>query len=278
MANFLKLNGAQPAVKRPFRLSDLQNIWEALTSLFAPQGSASPTRIVSGFSRIFNEANLRTEYTSGVVSYNGQLYLYDPAAGLGTILPTSAVVFAEVASADTRTLANGDQIDFSTKFVCGASIPSSMTIISSTTVSATDFAQQIETFKTFVGYSDSLVVAGEESREYNYEENTVSLNTGLAYLLDPLKPYSLRAVLTGTGGSSATFVMSLPTASSVASYPKFLNITIQNSTNDAKSVTVGSKNISLPTAKSAIAIITRVYNPAQQAYAYVCTDLSILDF
>jgi hypothetical protein len=72
------LNPAVPNVKRPFRIEDLQEIWDGLNNAVAsdsigPQGE--PRLIfVSGFVEDMQSGIL----SAGVVAYGGKLYYYDP--------------------------------------------------------------------------------------------------------------------------------------------------------------------------------------------------------
>jgi hypothetical protein len=132
--SFLQINSASPEQKRPFRLSDIQNIWDGIKSLFKAI-SGQDFRIISGFDLV------NGVYTSGTVWYNGELYEYN--RGTNPITPsTASVQFARIAQ-DNRTLQNGTIQPFSYKYVCGSNI--------SAGESFTDFAANIEKYKTFLG-------------------------------------------------------------------------------------------------------------------------------
>ena len=65
----LKINDEVAGVKRPFRLEDLQNVWDALGSVCERSGEAA---VVKGFEKRSNNT-----WGSGVLYYQGALYFYD---------------------------------------------------------------------------------------------------------------------------------------------------------------------------------------------------------
>ena len=73
MSGIKTINSANPGLKRPFRLSDLQNVWDGLTEALASEtlNSATPIKIVSGLHVIGRKL------TPGVIAYNGKLYYYE---------------------------------------------------------------------------------------------------------------------------------------------------------------------------------------------------------
>lgn len=73
MSGIKTINSANPGLKRPFRLSDLQNVWDGLTEALASEtlNSATPIKIVSGLHVIGGELS------PGVIAYNGKLYYYE---------------------------------------------------------------------------------------------------------------------------------------------------------------------------------------------------------
>lgn len=132
---FLQINNANPSEKRPFRLSDIQDIWNGIKSLFQAI-SGQNFRIISGFD-LENGT-----YTSGTVWYNGELYEYDRNAYPITE-STTRVSFARVAQ-DNRTLGDGSIQPFSYKYVCGGDSLNS-------TVGFTYFVRDIEKYKSYLG-------------------------------------------------------------------------------------------------------------------------------
>lgn len=73
MSGIKTINSAKPGLKRPFRLSDLQNVWDGLTEALASEtlNSATPIKIVSGLHIIGGELS------PGVIAYKGKLYYYE---------------------------------------------------------------------------------------------------------------------------------------------------------------------------------------------------------
>lgn len=151
--SFLEINGTQPSVKRPFRVSDLQDLWNGITSLFKPI-KGEQFRIISGF-------NIEgTTYSAGAVFYNGQLYEYDGSKPITSSTPT--VYFAKVA-VDTRQFDNGNSYPFAYKYVCGGS---SFELESGyvSQLSSDTFRANIPKYKSYLGVgsvtTDKLADAG----------------------------------------------------------------------------------------------------------------------
>ena len=73
MSGIKTINSANPGLKRPFRLSDLQNVWDGLTEALASEtlNRSTPIKIVSGLHVIGGELS------PGVIAYNGKLYYYE---------------------------------------------------------------------------------------------------------------------------------------------------------------------------------------------------------
>lgn len=95
MNGFKNINDVDSGVKRPFRLSDLQAIWDAMPALVA--GVDNPTtRIVSGF------ADEGDHWGSGLIMYNGVLYLYekDPEDAADWVVKNGAIWGVKVESDD----------------------------------------------------------------------------------------------------------------------------------------------------------------------------------
>lgn len=69
------LNSTAPSVKRPVRVSDLQDIWDALASVFYPRSGAR-TAIVAGMSIGDDGKTLG----AGILFDKGELFAYDPAS------------------------------------------------------------------------------------------------------------------------------------------------------------------------------------------------------
>lgn len=76
MAGFKKLNGEQPSVRRPFRISDLQDIWDGLGTIFAGVPE-DVVKVVSGF-----ELDDDNTVLEGTLIYNGRLFYYEGGSAM----------------------------------------------------------------------------------------------------------------------------------------------------------------------------------------------------
>lgn len=103
--SILKINSANPGVKRPLKVEDLANLWEGIESALA-QGSDDAPRIICGFST----EDIGDNLTPGIIAFNGHLYMYDanPPIQVG-----SDIYAAELSTGDTRVLGNGTTQIFS---------------------------------------------------------------------------------------------------------------------------------------------------------------------
>lgn len=108
MANFLTLNSANPALKRPLRVSDLQNIYDAIKAV-VPQSSLTP-KILWGMS-LDDDGFIQ----AGAVSFKGEVYTWDPVAQNDQLQIGDAIYAAKIASDDVRTMEGGTQQEFSYK-------------------------------------------------------------------------------------------------------------------------------------------------------------------
>lgn len=108
MANFLTLNSANPALKRPLRVSDLQNIYDAIKAV-VPQSSLTP-KILWGMS-LDDDGFIQ----AGAVSFKGEVYAWDPVAQNDQLQIGDAIYAAKIASGDVRTMEGGTQQEFSYK-------------------------------------------------------------------------------------------------------------------------------------------------------------------
>lgn len=108
MANFLTLNSANPALKRPLRVSDLQNIYDAIKAV-VPQSSLTP-KILWGMS-LDDDGFIQ----AGAVSFKGEVYTWDPVAQNDQLQIGDAIYAAKIASGDVRTMERGTQQEFSYK-------------------------------------------------------------------------------------------------------------------------------------------------------------------
>lgn len=95
----LKLNSANPGVKRPLKVQDLADLWYGLNTALA-QGTETSPRILCGF----DVGNDGDSFTSGVIAYNGRLYLYDDG---DPIFFEDSIYGAEISTDDNRVMGDG---------------------------------------------------------------------------------------------------------------------------------------------------------------------------
>lgn len=96
----LKLNSANPGVKRPLKVQDLADLWYGLNTALA-QGTETSPRILCGF----NVSDGGDSFTSGVIAYNGRLYLYE--GGDDPIFFEDSIYGAEIPIDDNRVMGDG---------------------------------------------------------------------------------------------------------------------------------------------------------------------------
>lgn len=94
----LKLNSANPGVKRPLKVRDLADLWNGLNTALA-QGTETSPRILCGFN-----VNGDDSFASGAIAYNGRLYLYD---GTDPIYFEDSIYCAEISTDDNRVMGDG---------------------------------------------------------------------------------------------------------------------------------------------------------------------------
>lgn len=97
--SILKLNSANPGVKRPLRVQDLADLWYGLNTALA-QGTETSPRILCGF----NANGDDDSFTSGVIAYNGRLYLYDDS---DPIFFEDSIYGVEIPTDDNRVMGDG---------------------------------------------------------------------------------------------------------------------------------------------------------------------------
>lgn len=95
----LKLNSANPGVKRSLKVQDLADLWYGLNTALA-QGTETSPRILCGFD-VSNDGDF---FTSGVIAYNGRLYLYDDG---DPIFFEDSIYGAEISTDDNRVMGDG---------------------------------------------------------------------------------------------------------------------------------------------------------------------------
>lgn len=103
MSGIKTINPANPGLKRPFRLSDLQNVWDGLTEALASEtiNSATPIKIVSGLHI------LGGIITPGVIAYKGKLYYYEGATSDNGGFSEGDDMYVATIDDDDRTLSTG---------------------------------------------------------------------------------------------------------------------------------------------------------------------------
>lgn len=103
MSGIKTINPANPGLKRPFRLSDLQNVWDGLTEALASETiySDTPIKIVSGLHVIGGEL------TPGVIAYRGKLYYYEGKTDDNGGFSEGDDMYVATIDDDDRTLSTG---------------------------------------------------------------------------------------------------------------------------------------------------------------------------
>lgn len=103
MSGIKTINPANPGLKRPFRLSDLQNVWDGLTEALASEtlNSATTIKIVSGLHMIGGEL------TPGVIAYKGKLYYYEGETSDNGGFSEGNDMYVATIDDDDRTLSTG---------------------------------------------------------------------------------------------------------------------------------------------------------------------------
>lgn len=103
MSGIKTINPANPGLKRPFRLSDLQNVWDGLTEALASEtlNSATPIKIVSGLHV------LGGILTPGVIAYKGKLYYYEGVTSDNGGFSEGNDMYVATIDDDDRTLSTG---------------------------------------------------------------------------------------------------------------------------------------------------------------------------
>lgn len=118
----LKLNSANPGVKRPLKVQDLANLWRGLNTALA-QGTETSPRILCGFDVSIDGDS----FTSGVIAYNRRLYLYDDG---DPIFFEDNIYGAEISTNDNRVMGDGTTQLFSYACIAtkGSTLPGAVFI------------------------------------------------------------------------------------------------------------------------------------------------------
>lgn len=103
MSGIKTINPANPGFKRPFRLSDLQNVWDGLTEALASEtiNSTTPIKIISGLHI------LGGKLTPGVIAYKGKLYYYEGRTSDNGGFSEGNDMYVATIDDDDRTLSTG---------------------------------------------------------------------------------------------------------------------------------------------------------------------------
>lgn len=103
MSGIKTINPANPGLKRPFRLSDLQNVWDGLTEALASEtiNSTTTIKIVSGLHMS------GSELTPGVIAYKGKLYYYEGKTDDNGGFSEGNDMYVATIDDDDRTLSTG---------------------------------------------------------------------------------------------------------------------------------------------------------------------------
>lgn len=103
MSGIKTINPANPGLKRPFRLSDLQNVWDGLTEALASEtlNSTTPIKVVSGLHVTSGIL------TPGVIAYRGKLYYYEGATSDNGGFSEGDDMYVATIDDDDRTLSTG---------------------------------------------------------------------------------------------------------------------------------------------------------------------------
>ena len=103
MSGIKTINPANPGLKRPFRLSDLQNVWDGLTEALASEtlNSTTPIKIVSG---LHIPGGI---LTPGVIAYKGKLYYYEGETSDNGGFSEGDDMYVATIDDDDRTLSTG---------------------------------------------------------------------------------------------------------------------------------------------------------------------------
>lgn len=136
-----QINPSAPSVKRPVRLSDIQNIWSGLENALAADVTTTP-RIICGM-----QVKSDNTISSGVLAYKGKLYFYD-ATNQYQRLSIGSVVYAMIIenSDDLRTFGDGTARPFDYLQILG--IGSSGTVVSQDTLTPSLTVAQLNAWRS----------------------------------------------------------------------------------------------------------------------------------
>lgn len=192
----LKLNSANPGVKRPLKIQDLADLWYGLNTALA-QGTENSPRILCGF----DVSDDGDSFTSGAIAYNGRLYLYDDG---DPIYFEDSIYGAEISTDDNRVMGDGTTQLFS--YACIATKNSTLPgavfigVASSSNIEAWRGPLSIPAFSIYGSMIAELTISTPKLA------NSAVTTPKLAYMLRPCVLSSLTYDYTAT---STALVVSL---------------------------------------------------------------------
>lgn len=192
----LKLNSANPGVKRPLRVQDLADLWYGLNTALA-QGTETSPRILCGF----NVSDDGDSFTSGVIAYNGRLYLYDDG---DPIFFEDSIYGVEIPTNDNRVMGDGTTQLFSYACIAtkGSTLPGAVFIGEASPCN-------IETWRgplSIPEFSIARDMIAETAISTSKLANSAVTTPKLAYML---RPCVLSSLTYDYAATSTTLVVSL---------------------------------------------------------------------
>lgn len=137
----LRLNDANPGVKRPLRIGDLQKIWDGLNATLASYVTGDTPHILSGF-----DVKADNTLSEGVIAFQGRLYYHPDTDGFRITLGDN-VYAKEIPSDDERIFADSSEQIFSYDVIV------TNTVANGTLIGAFTFSN-LEAWKTaYIGES-----------------------------------------------------------------------------------------------------------------------------
>lgn len=198
----LKLNSANPGVKRPLKVQDLADLWYGLNTALA-QGTETSPRILCGF----NVSDDGDSFTSGVIAHNGRLYLYDDG---DPIFFEDSIYGAEISTNDNRVMGDGTTQLFSYACIAtkGSTLPGAVFIgeASPSNIRAWRGPLSIPDFSIVENMIADLAISTSKLA------NSAVTTPKLAYMLRPCVLSSLTYDYTATSTALAVSLLDLITS------------------------------------------------------------------
>lgn len=198
----LKLNSANPGVKRPLKVQDLADLWYGLNTALA-QGTETSPRILCGF----DVSDDGDSFTSGVIAYNGRLYLYDDG---DPIYFEDSIYGAEIPTDDSRVMGDGTTQLFSYACIAtkNSALPGAVFIgeASPSNIEAWRGPLSIPEFSIFEKMISEFAISTSKLA------NSAVTTPKLAYMLRPCVPSSLTYDYTATSTALAVSLLDLITS------------------------------------------------------------------